>query len=66
MARKLSFKQGTIARKARGKLAENLKSQGVEPDSAFAQATAITKRASSSGQKRLAKHGISKKKKGKK
>ena len=58
---KVSFKKGTKARKARGKIAEDLKAKGVEKSSAFAQATAITKRASKGGRKRLAKHGLKKK-----
>lgn len=62
VVKKLSFKKGTVARKARGKVAEDLKSRGVESDSAFAQVTAITKRASTGGQKRLSQHGLKKKK----
>lgn len=55
MARKLSFKKGTGARKARGKLAEKLKREGKSDSSAFAIATAATKRMSPKGRKRAAR-----------
>lgn len=57
MAKKPSFKKGTTAREARGKIAEDLKATGTPTASAFAQATAITQRASRSGRKKLAKKG---------
>ena len=58
MAKKPSFTKGTAARKARGKIAEDLKTGGASTDSAFAQATAITKRASRKGRKTLATKGL--------
>jgi hypothetical protein len=56
--KKLSFKKGTVARAARGKIAEQFKAEGDSADSAFAKATAITKRASKGGQKKLAQKGL--------
>lgn len=61
MARKVSFKTGTAARRARGKIAEQLKRQGRGVRSAFALATYITKRAKPAGRKRLARRGLRKK-----
>jgi hypothetical protein len=59
MAAKLAFTEGTTAREARGKVAEDLKREGRSNDSAFAIATAITKRAGAAGRKRLARRGVS-------
>ena len=57
--KKLSFKSGTEARKVRGKLAEELKEKGDDSESAFAKATAITKRVKTpAARKRLGKHGL--------
>jgi hypothetical protein len=56
-----SFKTGTTARKARGRVAESLKRRGMPKSRAFAMATAITKRASAAGRKRLARRGLKKK-----
>jgi len=66
MAQKnLSFKKGTTARAARGKVAEELKGKGDPPDKAFAIATAITQRTKTpAATKRLAKHGLRTAKKG--
>lgn len=58
--KKVSFKAGTKARAARGKVAESLKARGVDPDIAFAEATNIIKRASPGGRKRLARKGLKK------
>lgn len=60
MARKVSFRRGTTAQKARSKTAESLKKRGMTTASAFAQATYITKRASPKGRKRLARRGLKK------
>ena len=59
--KKTSFKRGTIAQKARSKAAESLKRRGHGVRSAFALATYIAKRASRAGRKRLARHGVRKK-----
>lgn len=62
MARKkVSFKRGTYAQKARSKAAEGLKRRGMRTSNAFALATYIAKRASPAGRKRLIRHGIRKK-----
>jgi hypothetical protein len=61
MARKTSFKIGTTARKARGKVAESLKRQGLPASRAFAIATTIAKKASPKGRKRLARRGLKQK-----
>jgi hypothetical protein len=58
MAKKTSFKEGTPARAARGKVAEDLKGEGRSADSAFAIATTIAKRASPQGRQRLARRGL--------
>jgi hypothetical protein len=58
MAKKLSFREGTEARAARGKAAEDLKAEGRSADSAFAIATTIAKRASPAGRRRLARRGL--------
>jgi hypothetical protein len=55
---KTSFKRGTRAQKARGKVAEDLKHQGMSTEKAFAIATTITKKASAKGRKRLARRGL--------
>jgi hypothetical protein len=55
-----SFKEGTPARAARGKVAEELKEEGRSPNSAFAIATTIAKRASPAGRARLARRGLGK------
>jgi len=60
--KKVSFKTGTKARAARGKVAEQLKRRGLRKGSAFALATYIAKRASASGRKRLARRGLRKRK----
>ena len=60
MAKKLSFKEGTQARAARGKVAEDLKGEGRSADSAFAIATTIAKRAAPEGRGRLARRGLGK------
>lgn len=65
MAKKVSFKRGTRAQKARSKTAESLKKRGHAASgakNAFALATYITKGASPSGRKRLARRGLGKKK----
>jgi hypothetical protein len=54
---KTSFKQGTTARKARSKTADDLKAQGMSAARAFAIATTIVKKASPKGRKRLARRG---------
>lgn len=59
--KKTSFKKGTQARKTRDKMAEGLKGD-YSKDSAFAIATAATKKMSPAGKKRMAKHGVRKKK----
>lgn len=64
MAKKVSFKRGTRAQKARSKTAESLKRRGPKATgakNAFALATYIAKRASPSGRKRLARRGLRKK-----
>ena len=61
MAKKTSFKRGTVAQKARSKAAESLKKRGLKTGNAFALATYIAKRASPKGRKRLARHGVRKK-----
>ena len=58
MAKKVSFKTGTTARKARGKVAEQLKRRGLRKGNAFALATYIAKRAKPAGRKRLARRGL--------
>lgn len=60
MAKKISFKKGTTARVARGKIAEQFKVEGDTAESAFAKATSIVQKASKGGQKRLAKKGLTK------
>jgi hypothetical protein len=63
MARKKpTMKIGTLARKARGKIAEQLKRRGIKKGNAFALATFIAQRAGVSGRKRLARRGLLKKK----
>lgn len=52
---RMSFKLGTKARKARGRVAERLKERGMSADRAFAIATASTKRMSRGARERLAK-----------
>jgi hypothetical protein len=59
---KTSFKRGTTARKARGKVAESLKRRGLRTRNAFALATYIAKRAKPAGRKRLARRGLRKRK----
>jgi hypothetical protein len=54
VARKTSFQKGTVAREARGALAEQLKAKGDAAAKAFAIATAATKKMSPSGKKRMA------------
>ena len=61
MARKVSFKRGTSAQKARSKVAESLKRRGLRKGNAFALATYIAKRAKPAGRKRLARRGLRKK-----
>ena len=61
MARKVSFKRGTNAQKARSKTAESLKKRGMRTGNAFALATYIAKRAKPAGRKRLARRGLRKK-----
>lgn len=61
MARKVSFKTGTAARRARGKVAEQLKRRGMPKSRAFALATYIAKRSKPAGRKRLARRGLRKK-----
>jgi len=58
--KKVSFRTGTKARAARGKVAEQLKRRGSSARRAFALATYITKRASAAGRKRLARRGLRK------
>jgi len=61
MARKkVSFRTGTKARAARGKVAEQLKRRGLRKGNAFALATYIAKRAGAAGRKRLARRGLRK------
>lgn len=57
MAKKrgISFKGGTIARKARGKMAEGIKRSGMSKASAFAIATAAVKRMSKSKRAKTAR-----------
>ena len=63
MARKkASMKRGTVARRARGKIAEQLKRRGRKASSAFALATYIAQRAGPAGRKRLARRGLRKRK----
>lgn len=63
MARKkVSFKRGTTAQKARSKIAEQLKRRGRGVGNAFALATYIAKRAKPAGRKRLASRGLRRKK----
>lgn len=62
MAKKVSFKRGTSAQKARSKVAEGLKRRGLRTRNAFALATYIAKRATPAGRKRLARRGLRKKK----
>jgi hypothetical protein len=62
MARKVSMKKGTVARRARGKIAEQLKRRGRSASRAFALATFIAQRASAAGRKRLARRGLRKRK----
>jgi hypothetical protein len=62
--KKVSFKRGTPAQKARSAAAEDLKRKGHRATgarNAFALATYITKRASPAGRRRLARHTIRKK-----
>lgn len=57
MAKKLSFKEGTEARAARGDIAERVKSGEIGSDktrSPFALATYITKRMGPSARRRVA------------
>ena len=54
MARKLSFKRGTVAQKARSNVAESIKRSGTKGNP-FAIATAATKRMSRSKRSKLAK-----------
>ena len=61
MARKVSFRRGTTAQKARGKTAESLKKRGMKTANAFALASYITKRAAPKGRKRLARRGLKRK-----
>jgi hypothetical protein len=61
MARKVSFKRGTTAQKARSKTAESLKKRGMRTSNAFALATYIAKRATLAGRKRLARRGLRRK-----
>jgi hypothetical protein len=60
--KKVSFKRGTRAQKARSAAAEDLKRRGMRTGNAFALATYITKRASPAGRKRLTRHTMRKKK----
>jgi len=60
MAKKTSFKSGTVARRARGKTAESLKRRGMPASRAFAIATSIVKKAGKAGRKRLARRGLKK------
>jgi hypothetical protein len=63
--KKLSFRKGTQAQKARSAAAEDLKRKGHRATgarNAFALATYITKGASPKGRRRLARHTIRKKK----
>jgi hypothetical protein len=63
MARKVSFKRGTSAQKARSKVAESLKRRGGRgARNPFALATFIAKRAGTAGRKRLASRGLRKRK----
>lgn len=62
MPKKQSFKKGTANRKSRSKMAEGLKSQGYDKNAAFAIATSATKKMSAGGKKRMARHGLKKKK----
>ena len=54
---KMSLQRGTQARSARSKVAEGLKRR-YPTRSAFAIATAITKRASPAGRRKLAERGL--------
>lgn len=55
----LSFRKGTKARKARGLIVEDLKSQGSPVrGNVFAIGTDIYKRASPAGKKRLQRRGL--------
>lgn len=58
MAKKPSFKRGTLAQKARSKTAESLKKRGYRTSAAFAIATTIAKKAGRKGRKRLARRGL--------
>ena len=57
--KKVSFKRGTTARKARGKVAEQLKKRR-KVKAPFAVATKIVKRAKPKARKRLARRGLTK------
>jgi hypothetical protein len=59
--KKTSFRRGTLAQKARSKVAESLKRRG-GAGNAFALATYIAKRAKPLGRKRLARRGLGKRK----
>jgi hypothetical protein len=58
MAKKTGFAVGTTKRTARNKVADDLIAKGSDKGRAFAQATAITQRASAGGQAELAKTGL--------
>ena len=60
--KKPSMKRGTLARKARGKVAESLKRRGRSASRAFALSTYIVQRAGPAGRKRLARRGLRRRK----